>query len=209
MVRGRRTAKHRDAPKEPLLDAVEKAKTPEWILKRYPGVAGELPKHIVEEFNGQLEKANELMDRYEKGLDPEKLNEKVDLYRARQYSERAKEENRDASEVLEEAFIFTDFMNNFSYMVFGRRHIYSEEDMGEKFGTARDAGGYEASELLKNQTRREFYDTVLKAIEECGLSYEKGEELFKRPDNSANRYLFPAFLKLMEMGYRRYPDLVA
>ncbi len=210
MMKGKRITKPRDAPKEPLLQASEKARTPDWILRRYPNVPKEMPRQIVEEFNEYLAKANKLMDRYEKNLlNPEKLNEKADLYRARQYAERAKEENRDAREVMEEAYIFTDFMNNFSYMVFGRVGMYSEEDMKEKFGNTRNAGGYEASDLLKSQTRQEFYDTVMKVIQECGLSYEEGKELFKKPGNFANRYLFPAFLKLIEMGYKRYPDLVA
>ncbi len=210
MMKGRRIARPREKPKEPLLDKAEKAKTPEWILKRYPDAPKELPKQIVEEFNEHLQEAGELADRYEKGLfDMEKMNDRLAHSRVEVYAERAEKENRDLGEVLGEAFIFTDFMNNFSYTVFGRRGLYSEEDMKGKFGDMRNAGGYEASELLKSRTRQEFYDNVMKAIEECGLSYEKGKELFEKPGNFANRYMFPVFLKLLEMGYKRYPDLVA
>lgn len=210
MMKGKRIVKSRNAPKEPLLDKVEKSKTPEWILKRYPDAPKELPKQVVEEFNEHLREAGELTDRYEKGLfDMKEVDDRLAHSRVKIYAKRAEKENRDLGKVLEEALVFTDFMNNFSYTIFGRRQMYSDESMKEKFGNARNAGGYQASDLLKNQTRQEFYDTMLKVMEECGLSYEKGKELFKMPGNSANRYLFPAFLKLLEMGYKRYPDLVA
>ncbi|NYZ77067.1 hypothetical protein H0O02_02005 [Candidatus Micrarchaeota archaeon] len=196
----------RDAPKEPLAEQVmkkvEKAKTPDWILKRYPNVPKELPKHVVDDFNAHLEKARDLVEKYEK--------EQKDGEMIAYYAEKAREEKRDLLEIVEEKIVFSYYMNNFSYFIFHLlRHEHSEEEMRQKIGCDRNAGGIEASNLLKNQTREEFLQTVRKANEECGLAYEKGEELYGRKNNSANVYLFPAFLKLLEMGYKRYPDLSA
>ncbi len=195
----------------PQEKAKETAKTPEWILKRYPNVSKELPKHIVDDFNAQLEKAERLMEKYGKGglFDTKGITDRINCHRVQHSIKKARVENRNAFELLEESFIFADYMNNFSYCIFGRMHIYTKEDMKQKFGNMRDSGGYEASDLLKNQTREEFHDVVKKVIKECGLSYEEAKELYEKKDISVHQYLFPAFLKLMEMGYKRYPDLIA
>ncbi|NYZ77065.1 hypothetical protein H0O02_01995 [Candidatus Micrarchaeota archaeon] len=202
----------RDAPREPLAETsprrAEMAKTPEWILKRWPNAPKELPKDAVDDFYSCLEKAKGLMEKYRKNaFDMESVSDRFDFLRVERYVKRAARAKRDALEVLEEGVIFADYMNNFSYAIFGRVQTYTKKDMKEKFGNMRNAGGYEASDLLKNQTRKEFYQTVRKVIEECRLSYEKAEELHEK--KAANKYLFPAFLRLMEMGYKRYPDLVS
>lgn len=71
--------------------------------------------------------------------------------------------------------------------------------------------GGRASNLLKSQGYEEFHKTVVRVINECGLSLETAETMYaeKRSLSKANRYLFPAFLKLLEMGYKSYPDLSA
>lgn len=193
-----------DTPKESLVEPIrlaERVKTPEWIIKRYPNAPKTLSRRVVDDFNAQLERARNLVEQYEK---EQKDNDLVAYYK-----EKAREEKRDLLEIIEEVTIFTYYMNNFSYYIFHQlKHFYSDEELRQKIGNARNGGGNEASGLIKNQTRKEFLDTVRAVIAKCGLSYEKAEEMFKNKA-SPNRYLFPAFLRLLDMGYKSYPDLSA
>ena len=67
-----------------------------------------------------------------------------------------------------------------------------------------------AGELLRSQSKREFYQTIDRVIQELGYNLSYIEQLnqpfrgiYKQP------FIFPVYLRLREIGYKRYPDLVA
>lgn len=73
------------------------------------------------------------------------------------------------------------------------------------------------SELMKNQTWKQFYDAVIQAVTQADMSIEavraidkkaRSEEKVETIKHLSNLYLFPAYIRLRKMGYHRYPDLV-
>jgi len=94
-----------------------------------------------------------------------------------------------------------NYMNNFHMRIIDHIPRLPKDKLGEKIGETR---GEKVSELMKNQSYEEFFEIVKKTVEECGLSLEKAKELGR---SKGTVYLLPAFLKLMEKGYKRYPDL--
>jgi len=182
MVKGKRIKNTRASEKEPLTDRIEKVKTPEWVLEICSDMPKELPKGFVKRLHEGLEEAKRL----ERG-DP------------REYA------------------IFLSAMNNFSVKDIEldlHREVFGEEwfrkKLKEKIGEPDELGNNPTSELKKNQTYGEFYQTIIRVIKECGLSPGKAKEIRNEKGTiESNRYLLPAFLKLLEMGYETYPDLTA
>lgn len=74
-------------------------------------------------------------------------------------------------------------------------------------GKARDNDESVPSDLIQRQTWREFFAAIDRALEACGISREKLEE--HNGPSEREVYVLPAFIKLMETGYRGYPDLSA
>lgn len=67
-----------------------------------------------------------------------------------------------------------------------------------------------SSELLKSQTLGEFYKTIDDTMKELNL-YEGYKELKKNnvAKNKLELYASPVFFKLLDKGYKKYPDLIA
>ncbi len=73
------------------------------------------------------------------------------------------------------------------------------------------------SELYENQTPKEFYETIKKALREKGISVDdvaklnsestKGEFVDESKIIELFKFVFPAYIRLREMGYNHYPDL--
>lgn len=100
------------------------------------------------------------------------------------------------------------WVNNFSYKITHLiPHEMPEKERKTKIGELYKNEKTVWSNLMKSQTSEEFLETVKKVMEECGLSYEKAGELSMTIKGSL--YVLPAFLKLLEMGYKDYPDLSA
>lgn len=170
--------KSKSALKEPLTDRIGKVKTPEWVLKVCPNTPAELPEEFVGRLNRGLE-----------------------------------EGKKTGRKNPPEFAIFLYSMNNFiiknaEFEMFIQ--AYGEKWIREKLepGKKDDVSGMPASNLKKSQSYSEFHSTVAKVISECGLSLERAGEIDKEEGRvRAHRYLFPAFLKLLDMGYKSYPDL--
>jgi len=76
------------------------------------------------------------------------------------------------------------------------------------------------SELWKQQTFRQFFETIDHVLDELKIPIEeikRLQDLIKgsRNDNDGrdpldklNELILPAYIRLREMGYNRYPDLV-
>lgn len=100
------------------------------------------------------------------------------------------------------------WVNNFCYNVTHFiPHLIPEKMKRIKIGELYTDATFKRSGLLNSQTYEEFLETVKKVMKECGLSYEKVRELSGTIEGSL--YVLPAFLKLLEMGYKDYPDLSA
>jgi len=79
-------------------------------------------------------------------------------------------------------------------------------------------GETEYSELFRNQTMREFFEIVDTVLEEEGISIEEVKRLQRLRNEwdgagdpiliHLNGLTLPTFIRLREMGYKRYPDLV-
>ena len=81
-------------------------------------------------------------------------------------------------------------------------------------------GSKDGSELWRKQTFRRFFKTIDSVLDELKIPIEeikRLQDLIKgiRKDNDGrdpldklNELVLPAYVKLMEMGYNRYPDLV-
>ena len=74
-----------------------------------------------------------------------------------------------------------------------------------------DPGFMEYSSLLRSQTPRLFFDTIDRLLEEEGISKETVMNLkfHNRDLKRLYELTLPVFIKLREMGYLHYPDLIA
>ena len=111
----------------------------------------------------------------------------------------------------------TDDAKNMSY----NRNVAAFLGVLDKTREGYDAqGSKDGSELWRKQTFRQFFKTIDTVLEEVGISIEeikRLQDLIKglRKDNDGrdpldklNELVLPAYVKLMERGYNRYPDLV-
>lgn len=185
-------------PQDPLVDSpiVERVRTPRWLLRRYPTLKRRIPRCIVESLNREI-LAWSHPERC-LGLDGPTIEARrrlIDQDRER-YGQR---------DTLEQIAI-THCMNNFCYQI--KYHLLGMDEARrtEKIGDRSPR----VSEKLRNTTHGEFLDDIRRAIEECGLSLERALELEREGDRvtEPNLYLFPAFVRLLEMGYN-IPDLSA
>lgn len=64
------------------------------------------------------------------------------------------------------------------------------------------------SEVRRRQTNREFYQTIDEVLKELGL-FEPVKEMNRLGAQlpELNRLVYPAYFKLRDRGYNRYPDL--
>lgn len=196
---------------EPLADSVivEKVKAPGWLLSRYPTLKRKMPKCIVGRLNTSILSWSH----------PERCHwlskSEIELQRRVIDGDREKFGRR---EILEEIAI-TGCMNNFVYQLYCLSKL-DEARLKEKVG---DRSPY-ISEKLRNSTYGEFLEDIKRAIKECGLSFERLLELASKhsggyvyrgdtvveeyPRKEATLSSFPAFVRLVEMGYN-IPDLAA
>ena len=71
------------------------------------------------------------------------------------------------------------------------------------------------SYLYRNQTARDFFKTVDQTLEEQGISLKEIKRLQHLKNREGSEHwkklselVLPAYIKLRELGYQRYPDLV-
>lgn len=98
------------------------------------------------------------------------------------------------------------YLNNFTMRV---RDV-NRDDGGSERAWAKKSGNWDKtheyndgySKLYRGQTRREFCETVDRAVEAAGLSWQKLGEL-QRDFSSRHQqeYLFPAYVRLRAIGY--------
>jgi len=99
------------------------------------------------------------------------------------------------------------WVNNFSFTIAHVIPSMSEEKKKTKYSELYKGEESKRSKIMENQTPEEFLETAKKVMAECGLSYEEAGKL--GVSIKGNLYVLPAFLKLLEMDYKDYPDLSA
>ncbi len=109
---------------------------------------------------------------------------------------------------------FSDGIDDIRVNMFNYRSLYDENIQNTTFAELnpglKEKG---ASSLLLEQTPKDFYSTVDRVSEEIGVSLDvivqyRQEILNDRPMNELHDLLKPVFIRLRELGYNRYPDLV-
>ena len=161
------------------------AETPGWVLKMNPNAPKELPEWIVKDFNNVLEDAKKWKKKQKEYFDSIPEDERGEI----------------PETLAAEKHAMRGYMNNFYMRIIKDIPTRKESRLKKKIGIDRGEG---TSDLMRNQTYGEYYEVVKKTAEKCGVSLEEAGKL---DIWEGTKYLLPVFLRLLEMGYKSYPDL--